>query len=129
MVDVIIRKASLCALVLLISGCAALAPPEDWSRRDTAMLVSFQALNAMDAHTTQRIHKTPGVSESKYTMAYTVLGPQPDPNQAFVYFATRGLVHYMILRALPKKWRPWFSGAHITETLVALDTNCESGLC
>jgi hypothetical protein len=115
-------------LIALLSGCAALGPPDDWSKRDTLMVATFQVANALDARSTQRIHETPGVEEVG-PLARAALGAQPDPSETLVYFATRGLAHYLIMRTLPKKWRPWFGGAHIVSTAHTVKENCDLGLC
>lgn len=111
-----------------LGGCAALAPPDDWTPRDTATEIAFQVVNAYDAHTTQRIHETPGLDEvSPLTRA--VIGEDPEPSDTAIYFATVGLSHYLIARMLPKKWRPWFQGGTTALTLEAIKRNCDNGLC
>ena len=44
------------AIALLLSGCAVNG---DWSSRDTALEISYQVVNAMDAASTARIEDTP----------------------------------------------------------------------
>ena len=111
-------------IAAMLDGCAANG---DWTRRDTALEVSFQVINYLDARGTANIHSDPRFEEgSAFTRA--VLGPQPDPNEAYVYFASMALSHYLISRALPAKWRPWYQGATIAHTGHAVIGLREDGL-
>ena len=122
---------------LLLSGCAVNG---DWTSRDTALEISYQVVNAMDAVSTARISATPDwtpVNNSNYVwrieegvpVTRAILGPRPSKQDAYLYFATMGVSHWLIARSLPPKWRPWFQGS---TTLLAADAvigNCDNGLC
>ena len=124
-----------CALAL--SGCAVNG---HWSSHDTALEISYQVVNAMDALSTARIADTPDWTpvhgtnyirriEEQAPVTRTVLGPRPSKSDTYIFFATMGVSHWLIARSLPQKWRPWFQGS---TTLLAADAvigNCDNGLC
>jgi hypothetical protein len=115
-------------LLLALSGCATLKPPADWSRRDTVLELTYQFTAAMDARTTAHIHDATNVTEGG-ALASRVLGPYPDPSETAVYFATTGLVHYLISRYLPHKLRPYWQGATTAYEAALVLHNCEIDLC
>ena len=106
-----------------LSGCAG----QDWSRRDTAMELSFQVMNAIDGYQTARIKHHPGLREAD-SITVRILGDQPDAKTTTLYFATRGISHYLIARALPAKWRPWFQSPTMLQSTWYVIHNCRNGL-
>lgn len=105
-----------------LTGCS-LAPRDDWSRANTVAEVAFQVSNALDAAQTAQFKNRPDVGES---VAFTraVIGESPTTRDTAMYFATMGLSHYLIARALPAKWRPWFQGASLIYSTSLVYNNC-----
>lgn len=121
MVDFVLMK-WLVVLSAFLTGCSVFQPHEEWRPRDTALEVGFQVLNVIDARSTQQIAASP--YEELTTVTRAVLGPKPDPGETAVYFATIGLSHYLISRALPPKWRKWFQAGTIVYSGVLIERNC-----
>ena len=112
--------------VLLTMGCSTTG---DWTRRDTAMELTWQALNAADAYTTNRIQDNPNVVEAD-ALAHAVLGDNPSTGDVAMYFTTRAVSHYLISRYLiPERWRPYWHTVNIGITGSAVINNCELELC
>jgi hypothetical protein len=122
------RRLGLAVIALSMQACAMLQPPDDWSRRDTALEIAYQSINAADAVTTARIQNHPGLVEVN-PIPRALLGPNPGTSETAVYFATVGLSHWLISRALPKKWRTWFQAGTVAYSGDAVRTNCKNGLC
>jgi hypothetical protein len=114
-------------LSIFLSGCSTFEPPEEWRLRDTALEVSFQIVNALDARSTQRIAASPYQEVAVITRA--VLGPKPDAGETAAYFAVSGLTHYLIGRSLPPKWRKWWQAGTLGHSAYVLENNCDIGLC
>lgn len=117
-------RLSVTVAALLLSACAS-AP---WSPRDVALEASFQAVNAIDGITTARIAGDPSLEE-RVPFTRRVLGPNPSSSDAALYFATAGASHWLISRALPPKWRPWFQAPTVGASAAAVSDNCRNGLC
>ena len=122
---------------LLLSGCAVNG---DWSSHDTALEISYQVVNAMDAVSTARIADTPDWTpidgtryirriEEAVPLTRAILGPRPSKSDTYIYFATMGVSHWLIARSLPPKWRPWFQGGTTLLSAKAVIGNCDNGLC
>lgn len=111
----------LCAMATV--GCAG----QDWTRRDTALEISFQVLNVIDGYQTAGIKDHPYVKEVD-PVTVEILGPEPESGETALYFATRGISHYLISRALPAKWRPWFQAPTTAHSAWYVFNNCEKGL-
>jgi len=110
-------------LALVCSGCSAIAPRDDWSTDSTVAEVAFQLSNTIDAFQTARIQHRADLAEGE-NLARFVLGREPSTRDTAVYFATVGVSHYLISRALPAKWRPWFQGASLIYSGTIVVTNC-----
>ena len=132
-------RTTIIVLALALSGCAANG---GWTKRDTALEITWQVVNAMDAYSTANIHESPdwhpvtinGVNYLKRVEEHTpltrsVLGPRPDPGETYMWFLTMGLSHWAISRALPPKWRPWFQGTTTAISADAVIGNCDRELC
>lgn len=91
------------------------------------MELSFQVMNAIDGYQTSRIKDHPYVKEVD-PVTVEILGEQPESGETALYFATRGISHYLIARALPPKWRPWFQGPTMVHSTWYVVNNCELGL-
>ncbi len=113
------------ALLFFISGCAH---NDEWTRRDTAMQLGVTTALIADAITTARIQDHPGVYENG-PWAKHVLGLQPDTSDTYQYFASVIVIDYLIARALPAKWRPYWQGWEMAVHSYAVKNNCENGLC
>lgn len=122
------HRLRLAVAALLLQGCAIMQAPDDWGARDTSLEVAFQIVNAMDATTTARIRDFPELEE-RSRLTHAALGPNPEPRETAIYFASVGLSHYLIARVLPKKWRPWFQAGSLVYIGEAVDDNCDNGLC
>lgn len=120
-------KLLLALTTMLTSGCASLGHSE-WGPRDTVLEVGFQVLNALDSYTTQRIRETPSIEEVE-PITRAILGAKPEPKETMVYFATLGLTHYLISRALPPRMRRYWQSGTIAYSASMVKRNCELGLC
>ena len=113
-------------LALLINaGCAH---TDEWTTRDTILQVGLTLTLAADARTTSRIHKTSGVYE-RGPFVQPILGSQPDPVETYLFFTSLALSDYLIARALPAKWRPYFQGSLLAGHAYWVGRNCELDLC
>lgn len=120
--------ASLVLASFHLTGCGALAPRDDWSTDNTVAEVSWQLVNVVDAVQTTQIRERADLIEGE-NLTRHVLGREPKPADAAMYFATMGISHYLISRALPARWRPWFQGATLVYSGSIVLTNCtEHGL-
>jgi hypothetical protein len=59
-------------------------------------------------------------------VAKHVLGPQPSTSSTWQYFATVALTHWLVARALPPKWRPYWQGIGIATEIPVLIRNEEN---
>lgn len=125
--------------VIALSGCAANG---EWTRRDTIMEVTWQAVNVLDAVSTSRLEDTPdwhlverdGVTyrrrlEEHSPLTRAVIGPRPSSEDVYMWMTTVAISHWLIARALPPKWRPWYQGVSIAVSAEAFLGNCDNGLC
>lgn len=112
-------------LILLISGCAH---QDNWTRQDTTLQLVATAMYVGDAITTEKIQYYPGVYEAG-PMARAFIGPQPSTSDTYLYFGSVIVTSYLISRALPAKWRPYWQGWEIATHGYAIQQNCANGLC
>lgn len=108
----------------LLSGCAH---QDEWSSRDTALQLTVTGLMLADAVTTSRIQDH--YAQEKGPVARQILGPQPSTSDTYQYFATIAVTSYLISRALPAKWRPYWQVWEIGVHGYAVKNNCDEGLC
>jgi hypothetical protein len=111
------------ALLLASSlvGCAS-APLE---RHDKALEIAYQTIHAIDETQTARITEH-GLRE--VGPARIVLGEHPDPEKTLLLFVATGVMHYLIVKHLPPKMRPWFQGFTIAESGYYVIDNHKNGL-
>lgn len=109
----------------LVGGCAH---QDDWTRRDTVMQVGVTVVLVADAVTTSRIQYYPDVFEAG-PVARKVLGLQPDTSDTYLYFGSLIVSNYLISRALPARWRPYWQGWNMAEHGYSVINNCRLGLC
>lgn len=103
-----------------LQGCASSDP---WTRQDTIMQTAVTASFAIDAYQTSQIQYRDDLKEVG-RVASSALGSQPSTSETWTYFATAAASHWLISRAMPAKWRPyWQGGGIILETLV-ITSNC-----
>lgn len=114
-------------LLLVLSGCS-IAPRDDWTRRDTMLEVGFQVANALDAYSTSNIQDTQGVQEVA-PLTRAMLGPEPSTRDTVMFFATYGVVHYLISRWLTPEARPWYQGTTLGLSGASAVGNCNKDLC
>jgi hypothetical protein len=119
------KATSLLLAVLLLTGCAHSDP---WSTRDTVMQLGVTVILAADARTTTHIQYVDGIYEAQ-PLTQRVLGRQPSTSDTYQYFATLAITNYMISRALPAKWRPYWQGASVVPSVIGLNSNCKRELC
>jgi len=108
-----------------LSGCAH---TDEWTRRDTMMQLGATVMMLGDAITTTKIQYDPNVHESA-PVATQFLGPQPSTSDTYQYFGAVIITSYLISRALPAKWRPYYQGAQIAGHGYGFWNNCNMGLC
>lgn len=111
--------------ILLTSACAHNDP---WTTRDTVMQVGVTTILAYDAVTTSRIQYCETCYEAG-AVAKRFLGSQPSTSDTWMYFGTLAITNYFISRALPAKWRPYWQVGSAVPHVVAINGNCERGLC
>jgi hypothetical protein len=92
------------------------------------MQLSATAVMIADAVTTSRIQYQDNTWEAG-PIAKNVLGSQPSTSDTYQYFATVMISSYFIARALPEKWRPYYQGWEIGIHGIAVNRNCNNGLC
>jgi hypothetical protein len=112
-------------IILLLSGCAH---SDNWTRADTMMQLGVTAVLIGDAVTTARIQDHPNTFENG-PWAKHALGLHPDPSDVYLYFASVIVIDYLITRALPAEWRPYWQGWEIAAHGYAIINNCNVGLC
>ncbi len=91
-------------LVMLLSGCAHENP---WTKQDTVRQSAVVVTMAYDAYLTTQLQYCNGAYESGF-IAERILGSQPATSDTYQYFATSMVTSYLIARALPAKWRPYW---------------------
>lgn len=111
--------------VVLFSGCAA---DSSWSRKDTTWEVAYQLVNAVDAVTTSRIQQHQDIIEGGWPTA-AILGRNPGASDTAVLFMTYGISHYLIVRALPGRWRRSYQAITLGVSSWSVVVNCRNGLC
>ncbi len=115
-------------LIMIVLACTGCAHNDPWTRKDTQREVVFNLVNIADAVTTSRIQDHPNLTEGHW-LANSVLGDNPSTDDTVKYFASRAVVHYLIGRSLPAKWRPYWQGFNVVEGAITIHKNCENGLC
>lgn len=119
------KATSLLLAVLLLTGCAHSDP---WTTRDTVMQVGVTVVLAYDARTTSQIQYCDTCYE-RGKIAKVFLGSQPSTSDTYLYFGTLAISNYFISRALPAKWRPYWQVGSAIPHAIAINGNCERGLC
>ena len=114
--------------LILFLGLCSCAHSDDWTRRDTVMQLGVTVVLAGDAYTTAQIHKTPFVFERGY-LARPLIGSQPSSEDTYLLFATFALTSYLITRALPGRWRPYYQSAIILRAIYVIQNNCDDVSC
>ncbi len=100
----------------LLLGCAHSDP---WSGDDTFwLIVSEAAIVADGISTTRAIHD--GCIE---TGALGLIGKHPSDREVWAYMGSRMVTSWLIMRALPAKWRPYWGGFHVFTNGVAARNN------
>ena len=119
-----------CATGLVLLDACALAPPaDDWTRFNTIAELSFQTVNAIDAFQTARIRGRHDLREGE-PITRAIIGEKPSPGEVATYFGAMAVSHYLISRALPPKWRPWFQVVTVGYEGRTVWRNCyEHDLC
>jgi len=118
-------RALIILCVLTLTGCAHSDP---WSRRDTIGQVLVTAVLAADAVSTANIQYHPGYYEAG-PVARKMLGLHPSSSSTYQYFLTNMVANYLVTRALPAKWRPYWQGWEIAVHGYAVHNNCSLDLC
>ena len=92
------------------------------------MQLGVTAVILADAYTTSKIQYASHLSESN-AIGQKLLGTQPGTKETYMYLGTWMLTNYLISRALPAKWRPYWQGITIIGHGSAVINNCHAGLC
>jgi len=108
----------------LLAGCASSDP---WTRQDTVLQSLVTATYVIDAIQTSEIQYHPELEEGG-AIAQSVLGRQPSTSDTWQYFATVSVSSYLIARALPAKWRPFWQGGQLAVQGKTIFGNCAQGL-
>ena len=108
----------------LLTGCAHSDP---WTKQDTILQSIYTGTLVIDAIQTSQIQYYPELEEGG-AVARRVLGSQPSTSDTWQYFTTLAVSNYLITRALPAKWRPFWQGANIAGHGKAIFNNCAHGL-
>ena len=107
---------------LLMQGCAH---SNEWTKTDTHMQLIVTAAYAADAYTTSKIQYDPLMQEEG--LARHVLGRQPSTSDTYMYFGTLMLSNWLISRALPAQWRPFWQFTNFAAHGGAAIANCQQG--
>ena len=118
------NKMAVIFLAFAASGCAS----DSWTKTDTKYEIVFQVINTADAYTTSRIRHTSGVEEMN-PITRSIIGAEPDEADVALLFITYGISHYVIARALPKKWRRFYQVGTALYSASLVIENCNLGLC
>ena len=111
--------------VFFLIGCSATTtelkkyPITD---RDTAGLVTFNTLNAIDAVQTVEILSNP---------AYTELTPflaELGPEGAVAFFVLKSVIHYKVTEYIPPEHRKWWYLGSSVPSAVATSVNASNGV-
>lgn len=118
-------KYSIIIVLLILQGCAHSDP---WTKQDTWMQIAVTTVLVADAYTTSKIQYDPWLYEGG-PIAKRILGDQPSTSSTYQYFAVNAIANYLITRALPAKWRPYWQGWEIVVHSKAVYNNCQLELC
>ncbi len=102
------------AVLLLIGQLVGCAHQDEWTRSDTRRQWAVTGLMVIDAHKTAQIQYDPRLVEGNPIPLF-VLGTNPSTASTYQYFATLALSQFLITRALPARWRPYY------QCIVAID--------
>lgn len=115
------RTLTIATMALALSGCAS----DTWSRADTLWQATATATLLIDGYQTSRIRHT---QYEEIGSVRGICGPLPSNQCTATYFGSVALSHWLIARALPAVWRPyWQAGIAITEMRV-IDRNQAKGI-
>ena len=115
------------ALLLFLQGCAVLAPPDDWTRGDTAAEIAWQAMNFVDYRQTVDIQRHPNLIEVNW-LSQAVLGRNPGTSETAQLMVAYALGHYLVSKYLPVNARPYWHVIMITGKGVTIRNNHSNGL-
>lgn len=118
------RIIPLLAALAVLTGCAH---SDEWRTQDTVLQSIYTGLVIVDAVQTADIQYRDDLVESG-PLASRVLGDNPSSSDTYQYMATLAISHYLISRALPAKWRPYWQGFGIIDHGSAVISNCAHGL-
>lgn len=108
----------------MLSGCAH---QDEWTRQDTTLQLIYTGTLVVDAIQTSEIQYHDNLVEGG-PIARQVLGRNPSTSDTWQYFTTVAISHWLISRALPEKWRPYWQGAGIATQVPVIINNCAHGL-
>ena len=111
-------------LIVLVSGCVNQDP---WTTGDTVLEGIAIATMIADAHMTTQIQYHPNLEEIGRLPRH-FLGANPETDETWLYFATWGVTHYLISRALPKGWRSAWQWYTIIETTASINNAHNMGV-
>lgn len=121
------KNIALVLTLLMLSGCAVLASPNDWTRTDTVAEIAWQTMNVVDYGQTKDIQRHPNLVEVNW-LSRRVLGPNPGTRETFQLLLTYALGHYLVSKYLPVKWRPYWHGSSLAGKYITIKSNHALGL-
>lgn len=120
----------LCGLLILLSSVSteALSGPRwwdkhEWTKDDMTFQVGYTLLHIVDWGQTLDIENHPRHFERN-----PILGRHPSRSEVHTYFATTLGLHWLIARALPRKWRNHFQASTIAIQFGVVKDNFEGGI-
>ena len=114
-------------VVFLLASCAGCAHQDSWTTQDTVLQSIYTATLVVDAIQTSEIQYHPDLEEGG-VIARSVLGRNPSTSDTWQYFGSLAVTNYLVSRALPARWRPWWQGANIAHQTTLIFSNCAHGL-
>ena len=105
-------------LVSVSAHADVFGDPADWTASNDVMEVTFLALMAADAATTEDIKNYPGYYETN-----PILGRHPGDDRIVAYFASTAFLEWTVARALPVEYRGIFQASAIGLEIYSVGNN------
>jgi hypothetical protein len=99
------------------------AHADEWRREDTYRELAVAAVLTMDAVQTAQYRHRDDIEEGT-ALTRSLIGKEPTGRDTALYFGTLAISHYLIARALPAKWRPYWQGGVIAYEGYLVIRNC-----
>lgn len=109
------------ALILLPATCTL---ADEWTNADTQWEIAYQVVHAVDWGQTRYIAEHP----DEFHEMNPILGEHPSVGSVDAYFITTGVVHYLIARKLPSKYRRAWQVVFTIDHAQAVANNYQLGI-